>query len=289
MNVLNFKHLFYFMVVAKEGSIKSAAEKLNVTQPTISDQIKLLEDFLESQLFERKNRSLFLTKEGQLALEYAERIFKESQELTHRLKNKVRLPKRSIDIGIGLNMSYYFLYDTIMPLFENGELAINIKEGERLHLLADLESEDIDLLFTDNKESISTALNSFRIGVNKTYAIAHRKYQKYKRKFPQGLSEIPFINYSKKSFIRFEIDLFFARNDVLPKVVGEADDIELLQVATESGLAFTIVPEIAKNRICRNKDIIVLGELKELQASVWGIIKSDYKGLGYQLLKSCQI
>ncbi len=285
MERLNFNHLFYFYVVSKEGSIKASAEKLHVSQPTISDQIKLLEEFFDSKLFERKNRSLYPTKEGNLALKYAEKIFDLSNEITFRLRNKIELPKRSLDIGITHFMSHYFLYDTILPLFNQDEVSINIKENERHLLLADLEEGNVDMVFTDNKDAISSTMNSYRVGVNKTFAVAHKKFKKHKKGFPESLNLIPFFNYTNQSFLKYEIDLFFTKNGLAPRVIGEADDMDLFEVVTEKGLAFTIVPEVAKNRLCLNKDIIVLGELEELQTSVWGIIKNNYKGLGYQLLK----
>jgi LysR family transcriptional activator of nhaA len=285
MDRMNFNHLFYFYVVSKEGSIKASAEKLHVSQPTISDQIKLLEEFFDSKLFERKNRSLYLTKEGKLALKYAEKIFDLSNEITFRLRNKIELPKRSLDIGITHFMSHYFLYETILPLFDQDEVSINIKENERHLLLADLEEGNVDMVFTDNKDGISNSMNSYRIGVNKTFAVAHKKYRKHKKDFPESLNLIPFFNYTNESFLKYEIELFFTKNGLAPKIIGEADDMDLFEVVTEKGLAFTIVPEVAKNRLCLNKDVIVLGELEELQTSVWGIIKNTYKGLGYKLLK----
>lgn len=286
MSKLNFNHLYYFYIVSKEGSIKLASEKLHVSQPTISDQIKLLEEHFNCLLFERKNRSLFLTKEGKMALKYSQEIFDKSTELTSRLRNKVQLPKRSLDIGITHFMSHYFLYDQILPLFGRDDISINIKEDERHLLLADLEEGVIDMVFTDSKDAISSSMNTYRMGVNKTFAVAHKKYRKHKKGFPYSLNEIPFFTYTSESFLKYEIELFFTKNDIAPKVIGEADDIDLLEVVTEKGLAFTIVPEVAKNRICLNKDIIVLGELEELQTSVWGIVKNSYKGLGYQLLKN---
>jgi len=286
MDRMNFNHLFYFYIVSKEGSIKASAEKLHVSQPTISDQIKLLEEFLGSKLFERRNRSLFLTKEGKLALKYAEKIFDLSNEITYRLRNKIELPKRSLDIGITHFMSHYFLYERILPLFEQDEVSINIKENERHLLLADLEEGNIDMVFTDNKDAISNSMNSYRVGVNKTFAVAHKKFRKFKKGFPESLNLIPFFNYTNESFLKYEIELFFSKNGLSPRVIGEADDMDLFEVVTEKGLAFTIVPETAKNRLCLNKDVIVIGELEELQTSVWGIIKKSYKGLGYKLLKN---
>ncbi len=284
MDRMNFNHLFYFYIVAKEGSIKASAEKLHVSQPTISDQIKLLEEYLECELFERRNRSLSLTKEGKLALEFSQKIFDLSTELTYRLRNKVKLPKKSLDIGITHFMSHYFLYDKILPLFSQDEISIKVKENERHLLLAELEEGNLDLIFTDNKDGMSSSMSSYRVGVNRTFAVAHKSFKKICKKFPQDLSEIPFFNYTEESFLKYEIDLFFKKNSIVTKIIGESDDIDLFEVVTEKGLAFTIVPEVAKNRLCQNKDIVVLGELEELQTSVWGIIKNNHKGLGYQLL-----
>lgn len=282
---LNFNHLYYFYVVSKEGSIKDAALKLHVSQPTISDQIKLLEEHFNCLLFERKNRALFLTKEGKMALTYAEKIFDLSNEVTSRLRNKIELPKRSLDIGITLFMSQYFLYDTIIPFFEQDEVSVKIKENKRHLLLAELEEGNVDMVFTDSKDGISSTMDAYRMGVNRTFAVAHKKYRKYKKNFPESLSEIPFFNYTNESFLKFEIELFFTKNALSPRVIGEADDIDLFQVVVEKGYGFTIVPEVAKNRLCMNKDVVVLGEIKDLQTSVWGIVKNSYKGLGYQLLK----
>lgn len=285
MERLNFNHLYYFYIVAKEGSIKGAAEKLFVSQPTISDQIKLLEEYFETDLFLRQNRSLTLTREGELALKYAQKIFDFGGELTARLRNNIEVPKRSLDIGITHFMSHYFLYDSILPLFEQDDISININENQRHLLLADLEEGHIDMVFTDNKDGISSSMNSFRIGVNKTFAVAHKNFRKHKKNFPDSLNVIPFFNYTNDSFLKYEIELFFSKNGLSPRIIGEADDIDLFDVVTSKGFAFTIVPEVAKNRLCMNKDVIVLGELEELQTSVWGIVKNTYKGLGYQLLK----
>ncbi len=286
MDRLNFNHLYYFYIVANEGSIKGASEKLHVSQPTISDQLKLLEEHFGCKLFDRRNRSLFLTDEGKLALKYSQKIFDMGTELTFRLRNKIELPKKSLDIGITHFMSHYFLYESIIPLFGQEEISVNVKENERHLLLADLEEEKIDMMFTDSKDGISTNMDAYRVGVNKTFAIAHKKYKNHKKDFPESLSSIPFFNYTNETFLKYEIELFFSKNVVSPSVIGEGDDVDLFQAVTEQGLAFTIVPEVAKNRICKNNnDVIVLGELEELQTSVWGIIKKNYKGLGYKLLK----
>lgn len=285
MERLNFNHLYYFYIVAKVGTVREAAEKLHVSQPTISDQLRLLEDFFGCKLFERKNRGLHLTKEGHAALDSAEKIFSLGAELSARLKHKIVPPKSTVDIGISKYMSQYFIYERILPLIEHSDVCVNLHEEDRHILLAQLEEGNIDIIFTTSKESLSPNMSAHRVGLNKTFVVAHKKFKKFKKDFPQCLNNIAFFDYTKESLLKYEIDLFFSQNSITPKIIGQADDVDLFELVTAQGLAFTIVPEVAKDRLCQNKDIIVLGEVEELETSVWGIIKKNYKGLGYKLLK----
>lgn len=285
MERLNFGHLFYFYMVSKIGSIKEASEKLHVSQPTISDQIKLLEQYFDCLLFDRKNRSLILTKEGKVALDYAEKIFDLSRDLTHRLRNNLNIPKSSIDVGISFSMSHYFLFDNLLPLFDQQKFSVKIKEGQRHLLIADLEEGLLDIVFTDDKSSITANMECFRVGVNRTYAVSHKKFKKRNSKFPDCLNAIPFFNYTSDTVLKYEIDLFFRKNSLSPKVLGEADDIDFLETIVGHGHCFVIVPEVAKNRFCRNNDVVVLGEIDDFQSSVWGVVKKDYDGILVDLLK----
>lgn len=288
MDRLNFNHLYYFYIVAKTGSIKEAAKKLFVSQPTISDQLKLLEDYFSCKLFERRNRSLTLTKQGELALEYAANIFDTSKDLTFRLRNHLQIPKKSLDIGITRSIAQYFLYEKILPLFDQSEVSINFTENEHHLLLADLEEGHLDIVFTGSKDSLSHSMNVYQVGVNRTFAVAHSKFKAIVAKFPEGLSNVPYFEYSEDCSLKYEIDLFFSKNSITPRIIGSANDMDLFQLVTENGFAFVIVPEIAKNRMCRLENIEVLGELTELKSSVYGIIKDSYTGLGYKLLEDLE-
>lgn len=282
---LNYKHLYYFYVVAKEGSVKLAAEKLFVSQPTISDQIKLLEDYFGTKLFERRNRGVYLTGDGQVALDYAQKIFDLGSEVTSRLRNQLLLPKKTVDIGISPHMSQYFLFGKLSPIFSQKGVSVVISEKPRTHLLAELEEEKIDIVFTDSREHLTPNMSSFRVGLNRTFVVAHKKYEKLKNQFPNSLQKIPYFGYSEGSSLRYEIELFFAQNDIAPKTIGEGGHIEMFQMVTEQGLAFTIVPEIAKKRLCLSPNIITLGEIEDFQTTVWGVIKKGKKGPALKLLK----
>ncbi|MEO1338168.1 MAG: LysR family transcriptional regulator, partial [Myxococcota bacterium] len=74
MKWLNYHHLLYFWTVVREGGIQPAARRLRLTHPTISAQLKQLEEFLGEALFDRSGRSLQLTETGHVAYQYADEI-----------------------------------------------------------------------------------------------------------------------------------------------------------------------------------------------------------------------
>src|SRR6187200_644458 len=88
MDWLNYHHLLYFWSVAKHGTVTKACEELRLAQPTISGQIRLLENTLGEKLFVRTGRRLGLTEMGHLVFKYAEDIFATGQELLNTVKSQ---------------------------------------------------------------------------------------------------------------------------------------------------------------------------------------------------------
>lgn len=284
MERLNFNHFYYFYIVALEGSIKQAAEFIHVSQPTISDQIKLLEEFFDTKLFHRRNRSLVLTEKGKIAFDYAQSIFDQSIELTQLLKHNVRKPKTSIDIGMTPFMGHYFRPKQLDHLFKSPELLLQFHENRREILLADLENDNIDIVITDSKDGLTKKHKFFSLGKNKTFAVAHKKLGITKNSFPLNLSGKPFFHYTDQFGLKFEIDLFFSRHSIYPKTVGSSDNTELLNYVVNKGMAFAIVPEILKIQLCQNKSVRAVGEFQDLETTVFAVFKKDYEGPALSLL-----
>lgn len=285
MEKLNLNHLWYFYITAKEGSVKAASEKLYISQPTISDQIRHLEEFFNCKLFERRNRALFLTPQGERALDYAHKIFNLSFELTRVLKNKIKLERENLVIGLTPFMSEFFSYDKVMPLFKDNQTRVDIIENDRHLLLAELEAENIDIIFGTTNDGLPTNIVSTRVGINRTYAVAHKKFKKYAKDFPNKLDEIPYFGHSETSLMKYEIELFFGKTGILPKVIGRGDNLELFTLMVEQGFAFCIVSEAGMERMTKNKDIVVLGELEELQTSVFAINKKSLPAFGQDFIQ----
>src|SRR6516164_2714799 len=100
MEPLNFHHLRYFWTVAREGSVSRAAKKLRLTQPTVSEQLRLLQDALGAQLFRRDGRGLALTETGQLVLRYADEIFALGSQLVGAVEGKPMGRPARLTVGI---------------------------------------------------------------------------------------------------------------------------------------------------------------------------------------------
>ena len=86
MDWMNYHHLLYFWMVAREGTIQRAAEKLHIGQPAISTQLRSLEESFGQKLFQKSGRNLQLTETGKTVFRYADEIFSLGRELMDTLK-----------------------------------------------------------------------------------------------------------------------------------------------------------------------------------------------------------
>ena len=148
MTPLNYKHLHYFWVVAQEGSITRAAERLGVAVQTISGQLSLLERQLGKALFNSQGRGLVLSEAGRTALGFADQIFQLGDALVDAIQssdNESTLRLRAgISDGIPKLLAYRLLSSvTSMPV----DVRLICDEGEFETLLADLALHRLDVVF----------------------------------------------------------------------------------------------------------------------------------------------
>lgn len=276
MDRLNYHHLYLFYVIAMQGSIKAASEKVHLTQATLSDQLKSLEEYFGTKLFDRVGRQLILNPSGKTALEYAQNIFSLGNELKLTLKGEAEGPKKVFNFGLTHYMSNFLVYDRFLPLFKDKDMATVFHEGERGHLLADLELGDLDLVVTTSKVGLTSNMVARKIGQNKIYAVAHKSLVgEAKFKFPSVLTDLPYFQYSKSSELFFDIEVYFRTHGISPNIIGEANDFDLFELVTKKGLAFTIIPDATLRKLKKNEDIVTLGEVRDLESNVWAVMRKE--------------
>ena len=150
MEWLNYHHLLYFWTVVREGGVSRAAEKLRLAQPTISAQVKALEDAFGQRLFDRQGRRLVLTDAGRLVYRYADEIFGIGRELLETMKG--RAPGRPVEFAVGVanSVSKLIVRRLLEPALEaDAAVRLTCREDGTIALLAELATHDLDVVIAD--------------------------------------------------------------------------------------------------------------------------------------------
>ncbi len=268
---MNLNKLYYFYIVAKEGSIKAASKKLNLTSPTISSQIKEFEDEIELQLFHREHRKLTLTKKGLFLLEKAEEIFKLTNELSSDILREHTATRTLIKIGALNNLSSLLIYDFSLKLWKDESIRVSVQQGSQRHLLDLLHSNDLDMVLTDTPVQRNSSYKSMLLNSDRIVAVADPDFSKLRRKFPDSLNQVPYLAFSNQSRIQEDINNFLSMKKLQPQKIGEVDDISLMRVITENTACFSILPYRSVKQSIQLGKLSVVGELEEVKTQLWVI------------------
>ena len=149
---LNYHHLHYFWMVAREGSITAAADKLFLSQPTLSSQIQKLEKSMGVKLFERVGRGLVLTDTGQTVYRYADEIFSLGRELSEELKGRPTNDSIKLTVGVPDVVPKLIIYQLLNPALELTDRRVHIVcyEGKLQELLSELSLHRLDIVLADS-------------------------------------------------------------------------------------------------------------------------------------------
>lgn len=273
--MLNYKHLHYFWVVAQEGSITRAAERLGVAIQTISGQLSLLEKQLGKTLFNSQGRGLTLSEAGRQALGYADQIFQLGDALVAALQeddseSTLRL-RAGITDGIPKLLAYRLLSSvTEMP----NEIRLICDEGEFEDLLADLALHRLDVVLTDrpaphggNLKVFNTHLGGFATGLYATPALA----KQYGPGFPASLNGAPLLLPTRHNALRGHIDRWLEQQQLRPKIVGEFEDSALLNTFGRGGLGIFPAPLALAEQVASQLDAQVVGEMAGVSEQIYAI------------------
>ncbi len=275
MEWLNYHHLLYFWMVAKEGSIVRASKELHLAHPTISGQIRRLEEVLGEKLFVRRGRDLALTDVGQLAFRYANDIFALGGELLDAVKGRSDQPIRLV-VGVSDVLAKSIVHRILEPALRLGEpVRLVCREDRSMDaFMADLGVHAVDVVLTDAPAGTSTSVRVFShlLGECGAVALASPAVAKtLRRGFPASLNGAPFLLPAATSTLRRALDAWFDERDIRPKVVAEFDDAALATVLGEAGLGVFVVPEVVEQEIRRRYDVRLVGRIDGLRQRFYAI------------------
>ena len=278
MTWLNYHHLYYFWITAQEGSISRASAKLLVGQPTISTQIKNLEESLNQSLFSRKGRGLHLTEAGKVVLDYSNQIFSLGNELMEVVKDENFSKRSNVQIGALDSIPKSLVQSMIHSAQKIAPCTISVLEGGGDYLFRELQAHRIDLVISnypptigESKQFFSRLLAKIPITIFST-----KKYQFLKRKFPKSLQDQPFIMPSLHSKLRHDLNHFFQTNKITVDVVIETQDTSIQKLLGNEGMGLVPLPDFAGKELIKEGKLIKIGSLKGMTEDFW-LISSPRK------------
>jgi LysR family transcriptional activator of nhaA len=264
-------------MVAKEGSIVKACEKLHLSQPTISNQLKTLEQSLGQKLFQRTGRQLVLTDMGHRVFRYADEIFTIGQDLQHYLAGhqEGNLRQRLL-IGITDSLPKWVSYRILEPLLNRQEsLQFTCYEDDNLEgLLQRLATYELDFVVADAPMppgSHFKAYNHLLGTCGISFFAVPEKAKAYRNGFPKSLDGTPMLLPSTNTALRGILEGWFQQEKIYPHIVGEFDDMALLKVFGQRGTGVFCLPTVTKDDVVENLGLELIGESDNVKCSFYAI------------------
>lgn len=251
----NYKHLYYFWVVAKEGGMSRAADKLDMAVQTVSAQVRELERSLGYALLKPAGRGLVLTDAGQTALQLADQIFQIGENLPERVRESASAPSMRLAVGISDGLPKLVARRLLQPVISEPTLRLICHEGELDELLGDLALHRLDVVFSDrpapanpNIKLYSHAMGQSPMAWYGTPALVGGAASH----FPQCLASTPVLLPTAHTAVRARLDHWFEQQGVRPRIVGEFEDSALLNTFGASGMGIFPAAEWAEQDLLAN-------------------------------------
>ena len=272
---LNYHHLLYFWMVAKEGGIARAAERLHLAQPTLSNQIKKLEQTVGVQLFDRVGRSLALTDTGQLVFRYADEIFSLGQELADTLKGRPAHDRLRLAVGVPDVLPKLVVYRLLKPALELEEtVQLECYEGKLNGLLGELALHRLDLVLADSPLTPQVHVRAYNhllgeCGV--TVFGVSQLAKRYKGGFPQSLQDAPMLLPTQNTALRRGLERWFDEQGIRPHVLHEFEDSAVLKVFGQAGEGLFVSPSAVESEVAKQYSVRIVGRIPEVTERFYAI------------------
>jgi LysR family transcriptional activator of nhaA len=272
---LNYKHLHYFWVVATEGSIARAADKLFITPQTISGQLAMLEERIGQPLFDRVGRRLRLTETGRLVLRYADDIFELGKELTDVLRGAPLVGTSEFIVSAASALPKTIVYKILEPaLLLSQDVSLLCKEGPVETILGELAVHEVDMVLTDTPLSSAFSVKAYNHYLGQSdlsFFAAPSLAARLSGPFPTCLNEAPILLPTKQYAIRQLFDKWCHDSHIYPIIKGQYDDSALMKSFGSAGFGIFFMPSIIEQEVAETFGLQVIGRLSDIKQKFYAI------------------
>ncbi|MCH8498587.1 MAG: LysR family transcriptional regulator [Marinobacter sp.] len=276
-NRLNLKHLHYFWVVAREGSIARAAEVLSLAPQTLSGQLASFEQAIGTRLFERRGRALKLTSVGHSVFRYAEPMFHLVDELETFLGAPEQARPTRLTVGISASIHKMFAYEMIKPaLALQPPVVLQCHTGAPRDLIRSLRSQELQVVLTDRIPAIDDEfqwdlypLGKSSISLFAAPAMAAR----LRDGFPESLNGMPFLANALDAPYHRRLMQWFQSRGISVREAAEVDDSALIKVFGREGLGVFAAPTVIADEVCRQYQVEAVGQLEDVEDQLYALTR----------------
>jgi LysR family transcriptional regulator, transcriptional activator of nhaA len=273
---MNYNHLHYFYVVVREGGVSAASRQLQVSQPSLSAQIKALEENLGVSLFERRGKKLSLTPQGKSVYTQAAQMFELSANIADILAQKP-IQGTPIRLGIADEVERPFAVGLVKNLFKRWKGAeppsVTFVTGQTVELVNKLRDWHIDAVITNRSPTFDDLEIAGNLSMPVALVVPNENPKNFKgtvmcapREVPKLLAELGtgLALPSPRLKLREEIDQFMNSEKRDHRVVFESDTLATIirAVIDNVGPGFVPLPYIMRE--VQRKEVTVLGSTQGL-------------------------
>lgn len=273
--MINYKHLYYFWNVAKQGGVTRASEQLHLTPQTISGQISLLEDQLGQALFVKSGRNLEMTEIGRLVMNYADEIFALGQELQETLRNLPQERPVVFRVGIADVVPKTIAHRLLKPALELPDpVRIQCRENSLDNLLAELALHRLDVVLADGPIPTGLNVQGFNHSLGEcgiSFLAAENLAATLEDDFPKNLDGAPLLLPSEINRVHARLMRWFEGLRVYPRIVGEFDDSALMKVFGQAGSGIFISPTANAHEVAQHYGAVVIGATDDIREQFFAI------------------
>ena len=259
----NYRHLYYFWVVAKEGGIARAAARLGMAVQTVSTQVRELERSLGQALLKPSGRNLVLTEAGHAAMRQADQIFALGEQLPAIVRDSASHPGVRLAVGISDGLPKLAVRDLLHPVLDEPGLRLLCHEDEFDKLLADLALHRLDVVLADRAAAPSPNLKVYSHALGSSplswYAPAPLRAAA-QRDFPRSLADVPVLLPTSHAAVRARIDHWFEQQGIRPRTAGEFEDSALLVTFGTAGFGVFPATELAHDSLESRYEVARIGD-----------------------------
>jgi len=242
--MINFNQLRNFYQVAKNLNFTVAANRLYISQPAVSVQIKLFEDYCKLKLFKRKGRKIYLTDEGETLYHYARKIFEYEREIDSVIEDMRKLKRGILRLGTTKTYARYFMPSLISSFHEAyPHIKIYLDEGSSLDMtnsLLDFGNEIV--IIAKLEENPDICFIPFSQEEMLVILSPHHKLAAKNIISIQDLAREPIIMKEKGSGTRKLVTELFTKKSLTPNILMETSNTEFIKqlVMRGDGISFLV-------------------------------------------------